>query len=803
MRKPFLLLCTLAALLLNACTPKGDDSPRQRMSFNTDWQFSLDNGEWRQLNLPHDWAIEGTFSKDNPSGTSGGALPGGYGVYKKTFKAAADWKDKCVFIDFDGVFMNSTVVLNGHELGTRPYGYISFRYELTPHLRFDADNELEVRVDNTDQPNSRWYSGCGIYRNVWLVVTEPTHIAHWGVYAVPEANGNVTVSVEQCGEAEVRNTILTAEGCKIAEGTNRLHVENPHLWDVGDPYLYTLRTQLWKDGALVDEIDTRIGFRSIRFDVAEGFFLNDRPLKINGVCQHHDLGCLGSAMNRRALQRQLEILKGCGVNAIRCSHNPPSPELLDLADEMGFLIMDEAFDMWYRRKTRFDYARFFNDWYERDLTDLVKRDRNHPSIILWSIGNEVLEQWQNASADKLSADEANFVLNFGHQEEQLGTADVELSVNSLLTRKLASIVKKLDNTRLVTAGCNNTSPDNQLFLSGAIDVIGFNYHNADVLKAPENFPGKPFVITESNSSIHTRGYYRMPSDSVYVAPGRGNNNYVPDPTMQCSAYDNSRVPWGHTHEETLDVIKHNPYVSGQFIWTGFDYIGEPTPYPWPAHSSYFGFIDLCGFPKDAYYLYQSEWTDQTVLYLFPHWNWQPLQEVDVWCYYNKADSVELFLNDRSLGCSAKSEHRFHAQWRVTFEPGTLRAVSYKNGVVVAERQVRTAGAPARIKLTPDRTELKADGTDLSFITVEVTDEEGNLCPFADNDIQFSLSGKAFIAGVGNGNPISLEAHKADHRRAFNGKCLLVVQNQGAKGKVKVTASASGLAEASTILRVKK
>jgi len=801
MHKSFFLFCMLTALLLNACMSKGDDSPRQRMSFNADWQFSLNNGEWCQLNLPHDWAIEGEFSKDNPSGISGGALPGGYGVYRKTFKASADWKDKCVFIDFDGVFMNSTVVLNGHELGTRPYGYISFRYDLTPYLRFDADNELEVRVDNTDQPNSRWYAGCGIYRNVWLVVTQPTHIDHWGVYAVPEANGDVTVSVEQCGKAEVRNTIIDAEGNVMAEGGDRLHVDNPHLWDVAAPYLYTLCTQLWKEGILVDEVNTRIGFRSFRFDATEGFFLNDRSLKINGVCQHHDLGCLGSAMNRRALQRQLEILKGCGVNAIRCSHNPPSPELLELADEMGLLIMDEAFDMWYRRKTRFDYARFFNDWYERDLTDLVTRDRNHPSIILWSIGNEVLEQWQNASADQLSAEEANFILNFGHKEEQLTKNNAELSVNSLLTRKLVDIVKSLDATRPVTAGCNNVSADNQLFQSGAIDVIGFNYHNADVLKAPENFPGKPFVISESNSSIHTRGYYRMPSDSVYVAPGYGND-YVPDPTMQCSAYDNSRVPWGHTHEETLDIIKHNPYVSGQFIWTGFDYIGEPTPYPWPAHSSYFGFIDLCGFPKDAYYLYQSEWTDQTVLHLFPHWNWQPAQEVDVWCYYNNADSVELFLNDRSLGCSAKGEHRFHAQWRVAFEPGTLRAVSYKNGEVVAEQQVCTASAPARIRLTPDRKVMKADGTDLSFITVEVTDEDGNLCPFADNDIQFKLSGKAFIAGVGNGNPISLEPHKADHRRVFNGKCLLVVQNQGKKGRVKVTASASGLTDASTTLRVK-
>ena len=369
-----------------------------------------------------------------------------------------------------------------------------------------------------------------------------------------------------------------------------------------------------------------------------------------------------------AMRRQLVKLKAMGCNAIRCSHNPPAPELLDLCDEMGFIVMDESFDMWRRRKTRNDYARFFDECHERDLSDLLLRDRNHPSVLMWSIGNEVLEQWSGVGADELTLEQANLLLNAGHDDSTLAHGE-ELTPNSLLTLHLAGIVRKYDRTRPVTAGCNEPSPDNHLFKSGALDLIGFNYHREWIKDVPRNFPGKPFLLTESVSALQTRGYYRMPSDSLFIAPERWDKPYT-DPSMMCSSYDNQHVPWGSTHEETWDIVKHTPYCAGQFIWTGFDYLGEPTPYGFPARSSYFGIIDLAGFPKDIYYMYQSEWTDRPVLHLFPHWNWTEGQTVDLWCYYNDADEVELFVNGKSRGVrSKKDSHQYHVAWRVAYEPG--------------------------------------------------------------------------------------------------------------------------------------
>ena len=381
----------------------------------------------------------------------------------------------------------------------------------------------------------------------------------------------------------------------------------PHLWSVDDPYMYTMITEIRLNGKTIDTYSTPFGIRTIEFRADSGFFLNGEHVRINGVCNHHDLGCLGAATNERAIERQLQILKGMGCNGIRCSHNPPSPILLDLCDRMGFLVMDEAFDMWRRRKTDRDYARFFDDWYERDLTDLVVRDRNHPSIVLWSIGNEVLEQWSDAKADTLSLEQANLILNMGHSEDQLAK-EGEMSVNSLITARLAEIIKELDPTRPVTAGCNEPSPGNHLFRSGAIDVIGYNYHNQNVPSVPRLFPGKPFIITESVSALMTRGFYEMPSEQMMTRPVRWDRPYFNE-TFSCSAYDNVATPWGNHHEENLIFLNSQPFVAGQYIWTGFDYIGEPTPYGWPARSSYFGIVDLAGFPKDIYYLYQSEWTD--------------------------------------------------------------------------------------------------------------------------------------------------------------------------------------------------
>lgn len=822
-------LACLLLLLAGACTSvsQPEDNGR-RVDFTTGWTFNLgddesasapdyDDSGWRKLNLPHDWAIEGDFSKDNPSGTGGGALPGGIGWYRKVFTVDKADLGKRLYIDFDGVYMNSTVYINGHKLGTRPYGYISFSYDLTPYINWDGKNVVAVRVDNAEQPNSRWYSGCGIYRNVWLTRVSPVHVAQWGTFVTAEnvsENGallKIHTKVQydadstETTQVTLLSQLLDASGKVVGEATSdvelqagtskdipqEITVANPQLWNLENPYLYKVKTVLSQNGQTVDTYYTNTGIRTFSFDVEKGFILNGKQVKINGVCMHHDLGCLGAAINTRAIERQLEILKEMGCNGIRCSHNPPAPELLDLCDRMGFIVMDETFDMWRKRKTAHDYSRYFDEWHERDLTDLVVRDRNHPSIFMWSIGNEVLEQWSDAKADTLSLAEANLILNFGHSEDMLAK-EGEISVNSLLTKKLADMVRALDPTRPITSGCNEPNPNNHLFRSGALDIIGFNYHHEWFAGVPENFPGKPFLVTESVSGLMTRGYYRMNSDSMYIWPKRWDIPFF-DESFSCSSYDNCHVPWGSTHEETWRLVKNSDFISGQYIWTGFDYIGEPTPYGWPARSSYFGIVDLAGFPKDVYYMYQSEWRpDKTVLHLFPHWNWEPGQTIDLWAYYNNADEVELFINGNSQGVRSKGKDDLHVCWRVTFEPGTVKAVSRKDGKVVAEQEIHTAGEPAQVRLTPDRASIHADGRDLSFVTVEILDKDGNLCPNADNEVTFDVQGDGFIAGVDNGSPISMERFKANHRKAFYGKCLVVIQNNGKSGNISLTATADGL-----------
>ena len=823
MKKLLILFVVLAAVTFRA-------EAREKINFDKGWRFILadsaqmslamyDDSAWRMLNVPHDWAIEGDFSASAPSGNSGGALPGGVGWYRKSFEVAAADKGKLFYIDFDGVYMNAKVWINGQLLGQRPYGYSSFRFDLTPHLKFGARNVVAVRVDNSDQPNSRWYSGCGIYRHVWLVKTEKIHVAHWGTHVVAEGNKvSVSVSIDNNTTSQqtvvVRNKIISPAGVQVASASKKLSlnpsaksisslsqlkVSRPQIWSCETPYIYKVVTTIEQNGKVVDTYETPTGFRTFKFDAEKGFSLNGKSMKINGVCQHHDLGCLGAAVNEDALYRQLRILKEMGTNAVRCSHNPPAPELLAMCDTMGLIVMDESFDMWRRRKTKNDYARFFDQWAERDLTDLVLRDRNHPSILMWSIGNEVLEQWSSADADTLSAEQANLILNAGHDASTLSHG-TEMSVNSLLCKNLCEIIRRLDNTRPITAGCNEPDPKNHLFKSGALDIIGFNYHHQWVKDVPKNFPGKPFIFSESVSALQTRGFYMMPSDSVYKAPIEWWLPYQ-DPSFQCSAYDNMHASWSSTHEETWDVVKHNDFVGGQFIWTGFDYIGEPTPYGFPARSSYFGIVDLAGFPKDSYYMYQSEWTDKQVLHLFPHWNWLEGQDIDLWCYYNNADEVELFINGRSQGVKAKKDdHEYHLMWRVKFEPGEVKAVARKNGKVVAEKTIRTSGAPAQLRMTSDRIRFgnNPNGDNLAFITVEVIDKDGNLCPRADDQVFFEVEGGR-IVGVDNGNPISMERFKDTKRKAFNGKCLVVVATDGGD----VTVRAKGYQLGGSEVMVKK
>ena len=808
-------ICSLLLLPLFLCVKS---YAFERHLWDEGWRFALHNDDkahettfddhaWRVLDLPHDWAIEGDFYALNPSGANGGALPGGIGWYRKHLNLNDNDASSRYVLHFDGAYMNTSVYVNGQLVGVRPYGFISFSYDITPYLKKQGDNVVAVKVDNSKQPNSRWYTGCGIYRHVYLMKSSDIRIEEWGVQALTEVKkgkGKVSLNtkIENPGGRSRRVIVhqtlwnkahqmvsKASKACQVeAKGatiSQLLNVNKPQLWSLESPNLYTVTTEIEENGRILDRDTISIGLRNVAFDVKKGFFLNGKNIKINGVCLHGDLGCLGTAINEDALYRQLLMMKDMGVNAIRCSHNPPAPELLNLCDSMGLLVMDEAFDSWMQGKTTYDYSIYFKTWAERDLRDMVLRDRNHPSIILWSIGNEVLEQWNKTKSATVALEDVNILLNNSRDKTLLSTTDT-LNASAKLTQFLASIVRRYDPTRLISAGCNEVSPNNNLFKSGALDVIGFNYHQKKVADVPQNFPGKPFIMTETVSALHTRGYYRMPSDSLYRWPT--HKRPFTEPSFMCSSYDNSCAYWGSTHEQTWDIVKHTPYCSGQFIWTGFDYIGEPTPFNFPARSSYFGIVDLAGFPKDVYYLYQSEWTNKPVLHVFPHWNWIEGQAIDLWCYYNQADEVELFINGKSQGVRKKSnEHEYHVAWHVTYEPGEVRVVARKNGKQVNEKIIRTAGAPHHIRLTSNRNVLKANGRSLSFVTVEVVDKEGNLCPWADQNIQFSLTGEGKIAGVDNGSPFSLERFQANSRHAFFGKCMVVVQAGKAPSVIKLTA----------------
>ncbi len=746
---------------------------------------SWNDQSWRLLNLPHDWSIEGAFDEKNPATTGGGALPGGVGWYRKAFSLPVSDRGRKIFIRFDGVYRNSEVWINGKNIGKRPNGYITFQYDLTPYLKYGANkNVIAVRVDNSDQPNSRWYSGSGIYRNVWLEKTDPVHVDLWGTYittlTVSSSKAKVILKTTVKNEStSARSVVLSAVvrdrggkiiaksestpsqigGGKISQFEQNIDVKNPDLWSVEHPALYVAEVTVRTQGVVTDRYKTTFGIRTFVFDRERGFLLNEKSLKINGVCDHHDLGCLGAAINTRALQRQLELLKGMGCNGIRTSHNPPAPELLDLCDRMGFIVMDEAFDMWKKSKTKYDYHLYWDQWHQRDLTDQILRDRNHPSVFIWSIGNEILEQWD--------------------------------STGVAIARELASTVKQLDPTRPITSALNDPKPYNNIYKSGALDLVGFNYHQKDFESFLQTFPEQKFIGTETVSALATRGHYDMPSDSIRRWPFPENNFITGNKDNTCSAYDNCSAPWGSTHEETWKLIKKNPYLAGQYIWTGFDYLGEPTPYGWPARSSYFGIIDLAGFPKDCYYMYQSEWTSTPMLHIFPHWNWKPGTVVDVWAYSNCA-SVELFLNGKSLGTKSKEGDDLHLSWRVPFEQGTLLAVGKTVDGKILRQEIRTAGEPVRLELVPDRKIIHADGKDLSFITVNVLDKDGIPVPNASNNVIFSVQGDGVIAGVDNGCETSQESFRGHSIHAFNGKCLVIVRSGEHKGKVVISASASGL-----------
>jgi beta-galactosidase len=723
---------------------------------------------------------EGIFESTSQGGSGAGYINAGTGWYRKVFKLPEHIKNKRVFIEFDGVYMNSDVWLNGHHLGNRPYGYSSFEYELTPYLKFgDRMNVLAVRA-NVQQPCSRWYSGAGIYRHVRLTVTDPVHIAQWGTYVTtPEVTENeATVRVEtkiqnQSGSAQqvtLETVVVDDAGTKVSKSSSILTVKadslcvfeqffkvpRPKLWSLENPKLYRVESKVRTNERTVDASVTPFGIRTFEFTLDKGFFLNGKHVNIKGVCEHHDQGSLGAAVHKRAIERQLEILKSFGCNAIRTSHNPPDPALLDLCDRMGFLVMDESFDEWKQSKTMYGYGRFFDEWSERDITDMIHRDRNHPSIILWSIGNEIPEQ-ESANAYEMS-------------------------------KRLVDICHKEDPTRPVTSACNTPAPAVKNGFSKPLDVFGINYSMPfyQILKGKAKLIG-----SETASAVSTRGEYNLVLDN-------GSLKIIKQLNNQCSSYDDS------TAESTLKAIKNAPWVAGQFVWTGFDYIGEPSPFPWPSASSYYGIVDLCGFPKDRYFLYQSQWTDKPMVHILPHWNWQGFEglEIPIWCYSN-CESVELFLNGKSLGEKKfSSTEDLHLLWKVPYAPGILKAVAKNNGQTVCTDEVHTAGAPAKIVLTPDHTEINADGDDLSNIKIGIVDKDGRICPNADNLVKFKIEGMGIIAGVGNGNPASHEYFKAHERKAFHGLCLAVIQSKREQGTIRLSAESEGLQPAEVLIKVK-
>jgi beta-galactosidase len=797
----------LIFILLSSISIAQAQSVRTVIDFNKGWQFHLFDStelkdaqpdarlQWRNLDLPHDWSIDGPFSKDHLTTNQQAALPGGIALYKKSFQPTAAELQKNISIEFDGVFCNSEVYVNGILVGKRPNGYISFQYNISKYVK-PGVNIITVKVDNMAQPSSRWYTGSGIYRNVRLVYTNNVAIDHWGTFVttpvVSKESAVVKIDIDIRNKAQsnqfvrVETRILNEAGKMVAKTepyemtvrdtitriSQQALVMLPELWSTDRPWLYKAITTISDGKKIIDQYTTTFGVRYFSFDTQKGFSLNGKPMKILGVCMHHDLGALGAAVNVRAMERQLQILKDMGCNAIRTAHNPPAPELLDLCDKMGFLVMDEAFDIWKKRKTRFDYHLHFDAWHKRDLEDMVKRDRNHPSVFMWSVGNEIREQFD--------------------------------STGIRITRELVQIVKQLDTTRPVTAALTETDTlKNFMYQANALDVIGLNYNHAKFEQLPKLFPGKNIIASETTSGLASRGDYDLPSDSIRYWPARGEK-YVSNghADFSVSAYDHVAAYWGSTHEETWKKIKKLDFISGLFVWTGFDYLGEPTPYPWPARSSYFGIIDIAGFPKDVYYMYQSEWTTKPVLHIFPHWNWTPGTIVDVWGYYNNADEVELFLNNRSLGIRKKQNDDLHVQWKVPFEPGTLTAISRKNGQAVLTKTIKTPSEPARIELTADRDILHAGGNDLSFITVRILDKNGNLVPDAANLVNFSGSGEGVIAALDNGYPAGSEPFKAAFRKAYNGMALVIIRSSSKKGGYRLTASSDGLAPATIALKIR-
>ncbi len=779
----------------------------------------FDDRAWRPVTLPHDWAIEGPFLTSGPFGGMGRLPTAGVGWYRKALDIPSSDAGKSIFLDVDGAMSYAVVWLNGRLVGGWPYGYASWRLDLTPYVVPGGRNVLAIRLDNPPD-SSRWYPGAGLYRHVWLTKTRPLHVAHWGTFVttreVSPASATVTLAVTVDNDSLEPATIsvatnfyeldaegrrghaavasLSSEGVRVP-GRDRVTitgtttVTRPRLWGPPPgqrPHLYIAVTRVVSQGVDVDRYETRFGIRNVRFDPGRGVLINGERIALKGVNNHHDLGALGAAFNERAAERQLERLRDMGANAIRMSHNPPAPELLDLTDRMGFLVVDEAFDVWERKKTPLDFHLIFPDWAEPDLRALVRRDRNSPSVILWSIGNEVGEQY---------------------------TGEAGAAVAS----RLRDIVREEDPTRPVTAAMNYAKPD--MALPAVLDVISLNYQGEGIRHAPEfegttrirtspqyqafheRFPDKVVLSSETASAFSSRGIYLFPVSPEISAPvrdGRGGDSAQ----RHVSAYELHAVDFGSTVDKVFGSLARHPFVAGEFVWTGWDHLGEPTPY-YDSRSSYAGIIDLAGFEKDRFYLYQSQWRpDLPMAHILPHWTWaERAGQVTPVHVFTSGDEGELFLNGRSLGRKVKGPYEFRLRWDdVTYEPGRLDVVTYKNGARWATDAVVTAQAPARLDARPDRDGIRADGRDLAFITVRIVDKAGVLVPRADHRIRFTVDGPGEIVATDNGDPTSFEPFQAHARRAFSGMCLVIVRGvPGRPGSFSVTAASEGLTPATTVI----
>jgi beta-galactosidase len=749
---------------LSASPPLGERVLGQEL-FDSNWRFNrgdvtggeqpaLDDSLWRSLDLPHDFSIELPYDETSLAGSGGAYLDGGIAWYRKTFSLPATFNAQTgeVRVRFDGVYMNSDAYINGHSLGNHPYGYTSFEYDLTPYLNASGTpNILAVRVNN-QQPSSRWYSGSGIYRHVWLISSGQVHTKTWSTFittptvTTSSATVNVATSILNDGASDqtvtVTTTIVDDTGVQVATQSSTQAVtasgstafslthtlSTPKLWSVSTPTLYQVQLDVAVGGTVVDSYTSPFGIRTFAFDANAGFSLNGQSMKLHGVADHHDLGSLGAAINERAIQRQLQILKAMGGNAIRTAHNPPAPELLALADQVGVLIMDEAFDCWETGKVANDYHLYFDEWGQRDIQSMVDRDRNHPSVILWSIGNEI--------------------------------PDATGPNGLTLAQKLIGWVRSEDSTRPITQALLDMNEPGPQAIAAVLDVVGYNYNPYLYDAQHAQNPQWKMFGSEVSSAIRSRGVYET-----------GN--------LQCSSYDDDVVSWGNSAESSWTTDRDRAYLAGEFIWSGFDYLGEPTPYPWPAKNSYFGIVDTSGFPKDIYYMYQSQWTQTPMVHLLPHWTWDAGETIQVFAYSN-ADSVELFLNGSSLGSQSMptTGTTVHVAWSVPFEPGTLQAIATKGGVQVATDQVQTAGDAAAIALSADRSVIAADTSDLAFIEADVVDANGVLVPTAANEIQFSVQGPAKIIAVDNGDSTNQEPYQAQQRAAFSGKVLAIVKPTG-------------------------